>query len=701
MKRKLFFACMFFFVMGIQYKKLYAQKNAGIFYSTLFAKTKGYNRLSGFGNGANNYFLKDINGDAKADAVLYFSTGDWYAAVAGDSLFTNPHKYFNYQSGTTTPTSNLISLMEDVNGDGKADAVLFDPGYGNWYIAIAGGTGFSTPVQWSSGNGVGSAGQLLADVNGDGKADAVIYFQSGGLSGSWYVGLSTGTGFGTFTPWISSFGTSTDQLITGDVNGDGKADAVCFQKSTGNWNVALSNGSGFGSSASWKTGFGSGKEKGMVYDVDHDGKADIIYYDKGEWWTSYSTGAAFGSYQHRWIAGNRPALAKGNIPAPDAVLLGNIADTLTAACAVSVGDWLCLENNNKNATVDAVQTNTWYAWGNDYQPQVPGHTGTYDSGDSIINDIQLKMIHDAGFTYIMFDITNGPNAWVDNRALQFVRRIEKWNNDLLAGQHKMYFCISMGGSGGLTGAAAAAIVESESKRAWDSFYIPHQSCYYLQGGKPLLIHFVWTTANSDDIKSYAAANPGQMPNYNRFTVRWMYNQVNNDSTYKNAYGWPILNKYGNPAGNEVMDVMSGFWNGAIGVDREQGDLYRSQWVRVLQYNPPSVWLNSFNETWEHTSVEPAWIPPSSEIDNPFLIAAWTDYYNNRMDDFYWIMTKQYMRLYMYNQLYENSYIQEDGSPDVYKVATTGFVYQGAMPHMAPVLLVPAGFRSSFAGSIIP
>ncbi|WP_326991012.1 FG-GAP-like repeat-containing protein [Chitinophaga sp. 212800010-3] len=680
---------------------LYAQRNAGIFYSTLFAKTKPYNRISGLGKQAAGFFLKDINGDGKDDALAYYSTGDWYGALSNGAAFVNPRKYLVYTSGTATPIGSYHALMGDVNGDGKTDAVYFDPGFGGWHVALANDTGFLAPVLWSNGNGVGAAGQLLADVNGDGKEDAIIYFQSGGLAGSWYVGLSTGTGFGSFSSWTGSFGATADQCMAADVNGDGKADAVCFKKSDGSWQVALSGGSSFAAGSTWKTGFGTGKEKGFVYDVDRDGKADIVYYDSGEWWVSYSSGSGFGAYHHRWVAGNRPAVPKGNIPAPDATLLGDMSDTATVACAVSLGNWLCLDNNNKGATADAVQTDTWYAWGNDYQPQVPGHPGTYDSGDSTINDIQLRMIHDAGFTYIMFDITNGPNAWVDNRALQFAARIVRWNSQLQPGQHKMYFCVAMGGSGGLTGAAAATVVESESKRAWDNFYIPYQDCYYKQDGKPLLIHFVWWPANSDDIKGYAAANPGAMTYFGQCTVRWMYNEIKNDTAYKNAYGWPILNKFGNPVGNEVMDVMPGFWNGAFGTGREQGELYRSQWLRVLQYTPQSVWLNSFNETWEHTSVEPAWIPPDSTIDNPSLISAWTDYYGTRMDDFYWVMTKQYTRLYMYGQLFENSYIQEYGNPDVYKVTAAGtFQYQGAMPHLAPVLLVPAGFRSAFAGSII-
>ena len=670
-----------------------AQKNAGIFYSTLFAKTDVYNRLSGFGAGASQYFLKDVNGDGKDDAVAYFSNGDWYVALSDGIHFTNPKKFLSYSSA-----SGYSALMGDVNGDHKQDAVYFSPSDGAWYVALSVDTAFSAPVRWTIGNGVGSVDQFLADVNGDGKDDAVIYFHTG-LPGYWYVGLSTGSAFSGFSAWITGFGNTSDQRLMGDVNGDGKVDAVSYTKSSGNWNVALSGGSSFTGSGTWKSGYGVGKEKGFVYDVDRDGKADIVYYDNGEWWASYSSGTVFGSYNHRWVVNNRPANAKGNIPAPTAKLMGNLSGSLAVACAVSNADWLCLGNNNKSATADAALTDTWTTWGNDYQPQVPGHPGTYDSGDSTINDIQLKMMHDAGFTYIMFDITNGVNAWVDDRARQFIHRISNWNQHLTTGQHKMYFCISMGGSRTApTTDSAVTVIEAESKRTWTDFYQQDPSSYYLLNGKPLLVHFVQWPANSNAVINYTG--PVAHPYYNMFTIRWMYNAIYDSAAYSNAYGWPIYNMFGNPTGTEVMDVMPGFWNGGTGSARNQGFLYRSQWERVLQYNPPSVWLNSFNESWEHTATEPSYLPSTNTMDNSSMDSTWTDYYGTRMDDFYWVMTRQYNRLYMYNQLFLNSYVQENGSADVYKVTACSFVYQGSMPHLAPVLLVPAGFKSSFTGTVV-
>jgi gliding motility-associated-like protein len=181
----------------------------------------------------------------------------------------------------------------------------------------------------------------------------------------------------------------------------------------------------------------------------------------------------------------------------------------------------------------------------------------------------------------------------------------------------------------------------------------------------------------------------------------MYNQILDLPKYANAYGWPVLNKSGNPVGDEVMDVMPGFWNGSTAVSRDQGELYRSLWLRVLQNKPKSIWLNSYNETWEHTSVEPSYMYPSAAAANPSVLRSWTDYYGKRMDDFYWVMTKQYNRLFMYKELFKDSYLQEDQSSAIYVVKENSIdAYGTAKPSMAPVLLVPKGFVAAFTGKVI-
>ncbi|WP_405111609.1 VCBS repeat-containing protein [Paenibacillus sp. FSL K6-1217] len=112
-------------------------------------------------------------------------------------------------------------FINDVNGDGKADAVLFFKDTGTWYVSLSNGQGIKGFQRWITGHGVGSDAQLLADVNGDGKADAVIVNY-----GSWYVALSSGSGFEGYKLWVSGHGVGASGLFLADVNGDGKADAV-------------------------------------------------------------------------------------------------------------------------------------------------------------------------------------------------------------------------------------------------------------------------------------------------------------------------------------------------------------------------------------------------------------------------------------------------------------------------------------------
>ena len=167
----------------------------------------------------------------------------------------------------------------------------------------------------------------------------------------------------------------------------------------------------------------------------------------------------------------------------------------------------------------------------------------------------------------------------------------------------------------------------------------------------------------------------------------------------NTYGWIVPGKYGNEVHPEMMPVMPGFWNGLTLNKREGGEQYRTQWLKVLENDPASVWVNSFNETWEHTSVEPSRLMADQFLAHPGIGGPWTDHYGNRYDRFYWDMTVQYNRLYMDNILFDGSYLQEKDNEQIYKVTQDGFIKQNAYPVMAPVLLVPKGFISTFDGKI--
>ena len=91
--------------------------------------------------------------------------------------------------------------------------------YATWYSKLP-----ALPATARTNFGGSSANQFIGDVNADGRADAVTFASSG----SWQVALSNGTGFGTPTTWISGHGSGSSEQYLADVNGDGRQDAVVY-----------------------------------------------------------------------------------------------------------------------------------------------------------------------------------------------------------------------------------------------------------------------------------------------------------------------------------------------------------------------------------------------------------------------------------------------------------------------------------------
>jgi hypothetical protein len=72
----------------------------------------------------------------------------------------------------------------------------------------------------------------MGDVNGDGKADAIAFTQGGnpggGPPGTAFVALSTGQSFSPPVEWSSRMCLAGETCAMGDVNRDHKADAIAF-----------------------------------------------------------------------------------------------------------------------------------------------------------------------------------------------------------------------------------------------------------------------------------------------------------------------------------------------------------------------------------------------------------------------------------------------------------------------------------------
>lgn len=257
-----------------------------------------------FGGPSDLLMLGDVTGDDRADAVLMNnSTGDWKIAESkGKSFKSGKTRIANYAVSSTT------QMFGDVNGDGRDDAVTFYADKGEWYVALASRGGkFERHSLWLSGHGIGSAKQFLGDVDGDKRADAVIYFANEGI---WFASLSEGNKFSTRNisyenNWIKGHGIGSSNQMLADVTGDGRADAVVFFGKFGRWFVSPSSGSSFQRFSQWTDGHGKDSTAQFLGDVDGDGRADaVVFFEQyGAWYASLSRANSFGNFS-QWASGH-------------------------------------------------------------------------------------------------------------------------------------------------------------------------------------------------------------------------------------------------------------------------------------------------------------------------------------------------------------------------------------------------------------
>jgi hypothetical protein len=229
-------------------------------------------------------YFADVNGDGKADAIAVNNDTVTVRLSTGTSFGPNQ----DWTGGPYYGTAG--TFFADVTGNGKADAIVVN----NTTITVRLSTGTSfgpnqdwTPAGWVQFPFTGVLGIFFADVNGDGKADAIVVSDT-----TVTVYPSNGTSFGPGQDWTGGPYYGTRGTYFADVNGDGKADAIVVNDTT--VTVRLSTGTSFGPNQDWTGGPYYGTRGTYFADTTGDGKADAIAVNDSTITVRRSTGSNFG-----------------------------------------------------------------------------------------------------------------------------------------------------------------------------------------------------------------------------------------------------------------------------------------------------------------------------------------------------------------------------------------------------------------------
>ncbi len=230
----------------------------------------------------------DFNGDGLMDVAGRTEIGQWWASInQGDGTAAAPELMTYWKSSLGV----VDYFSGDLNGDGLTD--VFGRNSNNvWWAGIAksDSLGFTNTRLGAWSRSLSFDSLQTGDFDGDGRIDVA------GLStsGQW-IGLVGAAGGGWETKVLGFWSPTlnfTDDIVTGDFNGDGRTD-IAGRTAVGQWWSAMANTDtvGFTNVALgfWSTAVSWSNVN--VGDFNGDGHSDIIARaNNGQWWGLMSDG---------------------------------------------------------------------------------------------------------------------------------------------------------------------------------------------------------------------------------------------------------------------------------------------------------------------------------------------------------------------------------------------------------------------------